>query len=175
MKEDQTQLITARLEHLRFMMESGQMPIFRQRSDMFLFALEAYNIARGLSSRYYRVHDDLDIRFFVRFQFDHWLNEIEKWIRQLNSAEYRVDDDDFFAEGRAKRITIVVDKLFHYHEDRLPKDSADGSMPLADEEILEPFDLIARYKEKRTALNAEIDDVLGKIEELLACGRDTGK
>ena len=24
-------------------------------------------------------------------------------------------------------------------------------------------------------LNAEIDDVLGKIEELLACGRDTGK
>lgn len=43
------------------------MTIFRHRSDMFLFALEAYNIARGLSSRYYRVHDDLDIRFFVRF------------------------------------------------------------------------------------------------------------
>ena len=47
--------------------------------------------------------------------------------------------------------------------------------PHEEEEILEPFELIARYKEKRTALNAEIDDVLGKIEELLACGRDTGK
>ena len=71
MKEDQTKLITARLEHLQFMMESGNMPIFRHRSDMFLFALEAYNIARGLSSRYYRLQEDLDIRFFVRFQFDY--------------------------------------------------------------------------------------------------------
>ena len=47
--------------------------------------------------------------------------------------------------------------------------------PHEEEEILEPFELITRYKEKRTALNAEIDDVLGRIEELLACGRDTGK
>ena len=39
--------------------------------------------------------------------------------------------------------------------------------PHEEEEILEPFELIARYKDKRTALNAEIDDVLGKIEELL--------
>ena len=86
MKEDQTLLITARLEHLQFMMDSGKMPIFRHRSDMFLFALEAYNIARGLSSRYYRLRDDLDIRFFMRFQFDYWLNEIVKWIRLLGGA-----------------------------------------------------------------------------------------
>ena len=90
MKEDQTQLITARLEHLQFMMENGKMPIFRQRSDMFLFALEAYNIARGLSSRYYRMLEDKDIRFFVRFQFDYWLGEIRKWIEQLGGVEYRV-------------------------------------------------------------------------------------
>lgn len=156
MKEDQTQLITARLEHLQFMMDGGKMTIFRHRSDMFLFALEAYNIARGLSSRYYRLQDDMDIRFFVRFRFDYWLQEIQHWIRQLCGAEYRVDDDDFFAEGRAKRLTIVVDKLFHYHEDRLPSDSKEGSMPLPYEEIIEPFraimnmksaDLVASFRE----------------------------
>lgn len=156
MKEDQTQLITARLEHLQFMMDSGKMTVFRQRSDMFLFALEAYNIARGLSSRYYRMQEDLDIRFFVRFRFDYWLKEIQKWIHQLEGAEYRVDDDNFFAEGRAKRLTIVVDRLFGYHTDRLPADSADGSMPLSSEEILEPFraildmkstDLVASFRE----------------------------
>ena len=156
MKEDQTQLITARLEHLQFMMDSGKMPIFRHRSDMFLFALEAHNIARGLSSRYYRLQEDLDIRFFVRFPFDYWLNEIHHWIEQLGGAEYRVDDTDFFAEGRAKRLTIVVDRLFGYHTDQLPADSAQGSIPLPDEEILEPFrkiiqmrstDLVASYRD----------------------------
>lgn len=39
--------------------------------------------------------------------------------------------------------------------------------PHEEEEILEPFELIARYKQEREALNAEIDDVLGRIEELL--------
>lgn len=146
MREDQTQLITARLEHLQFMMDSGKMPIFRQRSDMFLFALEAYNIARGLSSCYYRLQEDLDIRFFVRFRFDYWLQEIQGWIEQLGGAEYRVEDDGFFAEGRAKRLTIVVDRLFGYHCDRLPADSAEGSMALADEEILEPFRAIMQMK-----------------------------
>lgn len=146
MKEDQTQLITARLEHLRFMMESGKMPIFRQRSDMFLFALEAYNIARGLSSRYYRLRDDLDIRFFVRFRFDYWMEAIQQWIEQLGGAEYRVNDGNFFAEGRAKRLTIVIDRLFGYHLDSLPKDSAAGSMPLPDDEILEPFRAIKQMK-----------------------------
>lgn len=156
MKEDQTPLITARLEHLQFMMDSGKMPIFRHRSDMFLFALEAHNIARGLSSRYYRLQEDLDIRFFVRFPFDYWLKEIHKWIEQLGGAEYRVEDTDFFAEGRAKRLTIVVDRLFGYHTDKLPADSAQGSIPLPDEEILEPFrkimqmrstDLVASYRD----------------------------
>lgn len=146
MKEDQTQLITARLEHLRFMMESGQMPIFRHRSDMFLFALEAYNIARGLSSRYYRLRDDLDIRFFVRFRFDYWLESIQRWIEQLGGVEYRVNEGDFCAEGRAKRLTIVVNRLFGYHLDKLPVDSAEGSMPLADREILEPFKAIMKMK-----------------------------
>ena len=146
MKEDQTQLITARLEHLQFMMENGKMPIFRQRSDMFLFALEAYNIARGLSSRYYRMLEDKDIRFFVRFQFDYWLGEIRKWIEQLGGVEYRVEDENFFASGRAKRLTIVVDRLFGYHMDKLPKDSAEGSNPLPDEEILEPFKAIMDMK-----------------------------
>lgn len=146
MKEDQSQLITARLEHLRFMMESGNMPIFRYRSDMFLFALEAYNIARGLSSRYYRLQEDLDIRFFIRFRFDYWLNQIHQWIEQLGCAEYRVDDDNFFAEGRAKRLTVVVDRLFGYHLDKLPEDSAEGSMPLPDKEILEPFKAILGMK-----------------------------
>lgn len=163
MKEDQTQLITARLEHLQFMMESGKMPLFRQRSDMFLFALEAYNIACGLSSRYYRLRDDLDIRFFVRFQFDYWLGEIQKWIEQLGCSEYRVDDENFFAEGRAKRLTIVVDRLFGYHLDRLPADSAEGSMPLSDDEIHEPFkailnmkssDLVASYREALKEVHA---------------------
>lgn len=146
MKEDQTQLITARLEHLRFMMESGSMPIFRHRSDMFLFAMEAYNIARGLSSRYYRMQEDLDIRFFVRFQFDYWLGEIRKWIEQLGGVEYRVEDENFFAEGRAKRLTIVVDRLFGYHLDKLPEDSAEGSNPLPDDEVLEPFRAIMNMK-----------------------------
>lgn len=155
MKEDQTPLITARLEHLRFMMDSGKMPIFRHRSDMFLFALEAHNIARGLSSRYYRLQEDLDIRFYVRFPFDYWLQEIQDWIKELSTDKYRVDDTDFFAEGRAKRLTIVVDRLFDYHTDKIPADSKEGSMPLPDEEILEPFrkilkmrpfDLVASYR-----------------------------
>jgi hypothetical protein len=146
MKEDQTQLITGRLEHLRFLMESGKMPIFRHRSDMFLFALEAHNIARGLSSRYYRLQEDMDIRFFVRFPFDYWLGQLQQWIEQLNGAEYRVEDTDFFAEGRAKRLTIVVDRLFGYHTDQLPEDSAHGSMPLPDEEILEPFRKIMQMR-----------------------------
>lgn len=146
MKEDQTKLITARLEHLKYLMESGHMPMFRHRSDMFLFALEAYNIARGLSSRYYRMMEDLDIRFFVRFEFDRWLGEIQKWIEQLGSNEYRVEGDNFFAEGRAKRLTIVVDQLFGYHLDKLPQNSAEGSMPLSDEEILEPFKAILNMK-----------------------------
>ena len=146
MKEDQTKLITARLEHLQFMMASGNMPIFRHRSDMFLFALEAYNIARGLSSRYYRMQVDMDIRFFVRFQFDYWLKEIQDWIEQLGGIEYQVEDKNFFAEGRAKRLTIVVDQLFGYHLDSLPDDSAEGSMPLPDEEILEPFRAILNMK-----------------------------
>ena len=155
MREDQTELISARLEHLRFLMEGGKMPIFRHRSDMFLFALEAHNIARGLSSRYYRLQEDLDIRFFVRFPFDYWLKEIEGWIKELETDRYRVDDTDFFAEGRAKRLTIVVNRLFGYHTDKLPADSAQGSMPLPNEEILEPFrkimemrstDLVASYR-----------------------------
>ena len=155
MKEDQTQLITARLEHLRFLMDCGKMPIFRHRSDMFLFALEAHNIARGLSSRYYRLQEDLDIRFFVRFPFDYWLGQIQQWIEQLGGAEYSVEDTGFFAEGRAKRLTIVVDRVFGYHTDKLPLDSAQGSMPLPDGEILEPFrqimqmrstDLVASYR-----------------------------
>ncbi len=165
MKEDQTRLITARLEHLRFMMESGHMPIFRQRSDMFLFALEAHNIARGLSSRYYRLQEDLDIRFFVRFQFDYWLGEIQKWIEQLGSADYRVDDDNFFAEGRAKRLTIVVDRLFGYHTDMLPQDSAEGSMPLPDEEVLEPFRAIMQMKS--TDLVTSFRDALKEVHKYL--------
>ncbi len=168
MKEDQTRLITARLKHLRFMMESGDMPIFRHRSDMFLFAMEAHNIARGLSSRYYRLQEDLDIRFFVHFDFDYWLLEIQKWVEQLSGDAYRVEGDNFFAEGRAKRLTIVVDRLFDYHTDRLPADSAEGSMPLPDDEILEPFkaimdmnsvDLVASF---RNALQ-EVHDYLLKL------------
>ena len=165
MKEDQTQLITARLEHLQFMMDSGKMPIFRQRSDMFLFALEAHNIARGLSSRYYRIQDDQDIRFFVRFQFDYWLREVESWITQLSSAEYRVEDADFFAEGRAKRLTIVVDRLFHFHEDRLPADSAEGSKPLPDEEILLPFRNIMQMRS--TDLVSSFSDALREVHTYL--------
>lgn len=165
MKEDQTKLINARLEHLRFMMESGHMAIFRQRSDMFIFALEAHNIARGLSSCYYRLQEDLDIRFFVRFQFDYWLGEIQKWIEQLGGTEYRVDDTDFFAEGRAKRLTIVVDRLFGYHTDMLPADSAQGSMPLPDEEILEPFLKIKDMKS--TDLVASFRDALHEVHTYL--------
>ena len=165
MKEDQTQLINARLEHLRFMMESGHMPIFRHRSDMFLFALEAHNIARGLSSRYYRLQEDLDIRFFVRFRFDYWLGEIQRWIEQLSGAEYRVDDDNFFAEGRAKRLTIVVDRLFKYHLDKLPADSKDGSMLLSDEEVLEPFKAIMQMNS--TDLVASLREALKEVHKYL--------
>lgn len=165
MKEDQTKLITARLEHLRFMMESGHMPIFRQRSDMFLFALEAHNIARGLSSRYYRLRDDLDIRFFVRFRFDYWLQQIEQWVQQLGGAEYRVEEENFFAEGRAKRLTIVVDRLFKYHLDKLPLDSKDGSMPLPDEEVLEPFKAIMQMK--TTDLVASFREALQEVHKYL--------
>ena len=73
----------------------------------------------------------------------------------LSPVTPRVDDTNFFAEGRAKRLTIVVDRLFGYHTDKLPEDSAQGSMPLPDEEILEPFrkimdmrstDLVASYR-----------------------------
>lgn len=165
MKEDQSQLITARLEHLQFMMDSGKMVIFRHRSDMFLFALEAYNIARGLSSCYYRLQEDLDIRFFIRFRFDYWLNEIQKWIKQLGGAEFHVADENFFAEGRAKRLTIVVNRLFKYHIDKLPDDSANGSMPLPNEEILEPFKSILQMK--TTDLVTSFEEALQEVHKYL--------
>ena len=168
MKEDQTQLIIARLEHLQFLMRSGKMPIFRHRSDMFLFALEAYNIARGLSSHYYRLQENLDIRFFVHFPFDYWLNEIKQWIDQLGGAEYRVEDVDFFAEARAKRLTIVVDRLFDYHTDKLPADSAQGSMQLPDSEILEPFRKIMQMHSTDlvTSYSKALQDVYTYLERL---------
>ncbi|MBR0173659.1 MAG: hypothetical protein IJQ21_12820 [Lachnospiraceae bacterium] len=39
--------------------------------------------------------------------------------------------------------------------------------PHEEEEILDPMDLINRYQQERAALNAEIDEVLAQITEIL--------
>ena len=42
--------------------------------------------------------------------------------------------------------------------------------PHYEEEILEPMELISRYQEQRTALNAEIDHILEQITTILGGG-----
>ena len=87
-------------------------------------------------------------------------------LEMMRAAAATEDDCDDLAglSGRAEDALMNV----------TIRELSDGSynldlcgFPHEEEETLEPFELIARYKEKRTALNAEIDDVLGKIEELL--------
>jgi type I restriction enzyme M protein len=47
--------------------------------------------------------------------------------------------------------------------------------PHEEEEILPPLELIAHYKEKRAALNLEIDGILKKVVKILEAGHEEKK
>ena len=63
-----------------------------------------------------------------------------------------------------------------YERDFLLKDQGCNidlcGYPHEDEEVLDPYDTIRIYQEKRSSLNAEIDKVLAKIESLLPGGSE---
>lgn len=159
--EDQTQLTTARLQLLEKIIADGSLHLLYRRSDMVIFTLYARNVACGLVSLYYRLKKQLDIRFFVHFHFDEWLRKIQHWQEQLLGDEYRVDPQDKVGVGRAKRLTIVIDKTFGYHTDSLPEDSAQGSQALADDDILPPLLPIAdmTYGEMVNLLHDALDSL----------------
>lgn len=137
--EDQTQLTTARLQLLEKIIADGSLHLLYRRNDMVIFTLYARNVACGLVSLYYRLKEQLDIRFFVHFHFDEWLHKIQHWQEMLAGDEYRVDPQDKVGIGRAKRLTIVIDKTFGYDTDSLPMESSEGSKALADDDILPPL------------------------------------
>lgn len=85
-------------------------------------------------------------------KLEHFRPVIDWW----NNRE-EIDED---GNPKAKKYTVQELMDGGYNLDLC-------GFPHEEEEILEPFKLIADYKKKRAALNAEIDDVLGKIEELL--------
>lgn len=69
-----------------------------------------------------------------------------------------IEEDGFY---KSKKFTIKqLTEEFGYNLDQC-------GYPHEEEEILAPLDLIKRYEEERTSLNAEIDKVLEKITSLL--------
>ena len=73
-----------------------------------------------------------------------------------------------------KRKEIIEDdnpkaKKFSYKEltEDLGYNLDQCGFPHEEEEILDPMDLINRYQQERAALNAEIDEVLAQITEIL--------
>ena len=61
---------------------------------------------------------------------------------------------------KAKKYTVTELETLGYNFDQC-------CFPHAEEEILEPMDLIHQYQEKRASLNTEIDHVLEQITFML--------
>ncbi|MBQ9376717.1 MAG: SAM-dependent DNA methyltransferase [Schwartzia sp.] len=85
-------------------------------------------------------------------KLEHFTSVMDWW-----NDRKEIDED---GSPKAKRYTVRELMDGGYNLDLC-------GFPHEEEEILEPFELIAQYKQKRAALNAEIDGVLGRIEELL--------
>ena len=62
---------------------------------------------------------------------------------------------------------MMLDKKAMAEEDISPYTPITTNIPHVEEEILAPMDLIQRYQEERSSLNAEIDVVLAEITERL--------
>lgn len=90
-------------------------------------------------------------------KLEHFAPVVEWW---NNRQEISVDGFD-----KAKRYTVpqLIDD-FEYEWKMC-------GYPHTEEEILEPMDLIHRYQEERTSLNAEIDRVLADITAILGGGQ----
>lgn len=79
------------------------------------------------------------------------------------AAAWWDDRQELSVDGfdKAKRFTVrQLTKELKYNLDQC-------GYPHEEEEILDPMDLIHRYEEQRTALNAEIDQVLDRITAML--------
>jgi type I restriction enzyme M protein len=85
-------------------------------------------------------------------KLDHFAPAAEWW---NNRKEISIDGFD-----KAKRYTAKELAERGYNIDLC-------GFPHEEEEILPPHDLINQYKEKRTALNADIDRILAEIEGIL--------
>lgn len=79
------------------------------------------------------------------------------------AAAWWDDRQELSVDGfdKAKRFTVrQLTKELKYNLDQC-------GYPHEEEEILAPMDLIHRYEEQRTSLNAEIDQVLDRITAML--------
>ena len=85
-------------------------------------------------------------------KLEHFAPVMEWW------ADHREIEED--GSPKAKKYTVQEIMDGGYNLDLC-------GFPHEEEEILEPFALIADYKKKRAALDAEIDGVLERIEKLL--------
>ena len=89
-------------------------------------------------------------------KLEHFSPAIEWW---NNRRELTVDGFDkakkFTAQQLTEELGYNLDQCGYPHEE---------------EEILAPLDLIQRYEEERSSLNAEIDRVLAEITAILGGG-----
>ena len=105
---------------------------------------------------FYRLDMPTDRKHFSKskpMRVEHFAPVTEWW---NDRQEICIDGFD-----KAKRFTATqLAEEFSYNLDRC-------GYPHAEEEILDPMDLIQRYEEQRASLNAEIDRVLEEITSLL--------
>ena len=91
-------------------------------------------------------------------KLEHFAPVVEWW---NNRKEITVDGFD-----KAKRFTVQqLTEDLSYNLDQC-------GYPHIEEEILDPMDLIRRYQEERSSLNAEIDRVLADITAILGGGEE---
>lgn len=80
-------------------------------------------------------------------------NEVMEWWRNRQAIEI-----DGFDKARCYSYQEIADRQFNIDLCGFPHE---------EEEILPPDELIANYQQKRTALNADIDRILGEITQIL--------
>ena len=91
-------------------------------------------------------------------KLEHFAPVIEWW---NNRQEITVDGFD-----KSKKFTV------HQLAEELGNNFDQCGYPHIEEEILDPMDLIQRYQEQRSSLNAEIDRVLTDISAILGGGQE---
>lgn len=104
---------------------------------------------------FYRLDMPTDQKHFSKtkpMKIDHFKPAIEWW----DNRQELVNEEDI----KSKRYMLEEIKNLNYNIDLC-------GYPHEEEEILDPLDLMQKYEEQRSSLNAEIDDVLEEIKKLL--------